>query len=60
MQYWLYYILFRLDINDNIYLSKNGINKIRIELLKKNIWREIIENELNNIDKELIESNLNP
>lgn len=44
----------RAFINDNIYLSKYGINKIKIELLKQNISIQVIENELSNIDNELI------
>lgn len=45
-------------INDKIYLSKDGINRIRIDLLEQNIPIEIIEQELNNIDKDIINSKL--
>jgi len=38
-------------INDKIYLSKNGINKIKKDLLSFNIDQNIIEDELNKIDK---------
>ncbi len=41
-------------INDNIYLSKNGINKIRVELLNQNIPIDMIDNELSKIDDEVI------
>lgn len=45
-------------INDKIYLSKDGINKIKEDLLKENISIEIIEKELKNIDKEVFENRL--
>lgn len=45
-------------INDNVYLSKNGINKVRIELLKRNIPSDVIESELKNIDTSVINSKL--
>ena len=45
-------------INDKVYLSKNGINKIKIDLLEQNIPIEIIEEELNKIDKEIINGRL--
>ena len=46
-------------INDNIYLSKKGINKIKEELLSHNISLNIIEEELNNIDNSLLDDKLN-
>lgn len=46
-------------INDNIYLSKKGINKIKNELLNHNISLNIIEQELNNIDNDLFDEKLN-
>jgi len=46
-------------INDNIYLSKKGINKIKIELLNHNIPLSIIEEEISNIDKNLFDDKLN-
>lgn len=45
-------------INDKLYLSKDGINKIKEDLLKENIPIEIIENELNNIDEDLFKDRL--
>lgn len=48
----------RSYINDKVYLSKNGINKIKIDLLDQNIPIEIIEEELNKIDKEIINGRL--
>lgn len=45
-------------INDKIYLSKEGTNKIKEDLLKENIPIEIIEKELKNIDKEVFENRL--
>lgn len=40
----------RAYINDKIYLSKDGINKIKKDLIKENIPVELIEEELKNID----------
>lgn len=45
-------------INDRIYLSNNGINKIKIDLLRHNIPIEVIENQLNNIDSSIINDKL--
>lgn len=45
-------------INDKVYLSKNGINKIRMDLLNEDISIDIIENELNNIDKSILNNRL--
>lgn len=45
-------------INDKVYLSKNGINKIKMELLEQNIPIEVIEKELNNIDINIFNSRL--
>lgn len=45
-------------INDKIYLSKNGINKIRIDLLNQNIPIDVIENELNKIDYSVLNDRL--
>ena len=45
-------------INDNIYLSKNGIVKIRNELLKNDIPLYLIDEELNNIDTQIVDDNL--
>ena len=45
-------------INDQIYLSKNGINKIRQNLLNQNIPSNIIENELSKIDNSVIDARL--
>lgn len=45
-------------INDKLYLSKEGINKIKEDLIKEDISIEIIEEELNNIDKELFNERL--
>jgi len=45
-------------INDNIYLSKNGINKIKVELLKQDISIDIIEDELSKIDVDMINNKL--
>ncbi len=45
-------------INDKIYLSKNGINKIKSDLLNHNIPIEIIDKELNNIDVDLLDNRL--
>lgn len=46
-------------INDNVYLSKKGINKIKNELLNHNIPLNVIEQELNNIDDDMFEEKLN-
>lgn len=40
-------------INDKIYLSKNGINKIKKDLINLGIDIKLIEEELNNIDKDM-------
>lgn len=48
----------RSYINDKLYLSKEGINKIKEALLKENIPIEIIEEELKNIDKALFKDRL--
>lgn len=48
----------RAFINDKVCLSKNGINKIKIDLLNQNIPIEVIESELSKIDKELINDRL--
>ncbi len=45
-------------MNDKIYLSKFGINKIRQELLKNGISIEIIDNELGNLDKSMLDDKL--
>lgn len=45
-------------INDKVYLSKMGTNKIKNELLKQNIPIEIIERELKLIDKNIINERL--
>lgn len=45
-------------INDNIYLSKNGINKIKKDLLDKNISADIIENSLNDVDMDIFDERL--
>ena len=45
-------------INDKIYLSKNGINKIRIDLLNQNIPIDIIENELSKVDCDILNQRL--
>jgi len=45
-------------INDSLYLSNKGINKIRKELLNQEISIEIIEKELNNIDSKQLYSKL--
>lgn len=46
-------------INDNIYLSKKGINKIKTELLNHNIPINIIEKELKRVDNNLFDERLN-
>jgi len=40
-------------INDKIYLSKIGINKIKMELLEHNIPIDVIDDELKNIDENI-------
>lgn len=45
-------------INDRVYLSKNGINKIKNDLLNQDIPLEIIEQELKNIDINIINQRL--
>ena len=45
-------------INDKIYLSKCGINKIRIELLEQNIPYDIIEEELKKVDTNILNERL--
>lgn len=48
----------RAFIHDKLYLSKYGINRIKKELLDKNILVETIDNELQNIDNNMIKSKL--
>lgn len=45
-------------INDRVYLSKAGINKIRNELIEQNISLNIINKELNLIDQSLFNDRL--
>jgi len=45
-------------INDSIYLSNKGINKIRKELLNQEINAEIIEKEISNIDNQILNNKL--
>ena len=45
-------------INDKLYLSKDGINKIKKTLIDGNINIEVIETELNNIDRDLFNEKL--
>lgn len=45
-------------INDKIYLSKCGINKIKNDLLNENISIQVIEENLNNIEKSLLDDRL--
>lgn len=45
-------------INDNIYLSKNGINKIKSHLIDNEIPIHIIEDSLDNIDLNIMDSRL--
>ena len=45
-------------INDKVNLSKQGINKIRIDLIEQDIPIEIIETELSNIDVNLLNNRL--
>ena len=48
----------RAYINDKLYLSKDGINKIKSNLLKENISISTIESELNNVDKDIFDERL--
>lgn len=45
-------------INDKLYLSKDGIDKIKNNLLNENISSDIIDEELKNIDKEIFNERL--
>ena len=45
-------------INDKIHLSKNGINKIKIDLINQNIPIDIIDNELSKIDYDILNQRL--
>ena len=45
-------------INDQIYLSKNGIYKIKDYLINQDIPLDIIENELSNIDSDVMDERL--
>ena len=45
-------------INDKLYLSKNGINKIKSDLINHNISLSIIEEQLNNIDTNVLNNRL--
>ena len=45
-------------INDKLYLSKSGINKIKNELLDHNIELNIIEEKLNNVDISVLDNRL--
>ena len=45
-------------INDKLYLSKEGINKIKEDLISEDISIEIVEEELNNIDEYLFNERL--
>ena len=45
-------------INDKLYLSKDGINKIKHNLINQNISNSIIENELKNIDMNIFNNRL--
>ena len=48
----------RAYINDQIYLSKNGIYKIKENLLKQDIPLELIEDELSKIDDSIMDDRL--
>lgn len=48
----------RAYINDKLYLSKEGINKIKNHLLNENIPIEIIDNELKKIDIDIFDNRL--
>ena len=45
-------------INDKIYLSKDGINKIKKDLLNQSISIDIIENEFRNVDIDVFDDRL--
>ena len=45
-------------INDKLYLSKYGINKIKNDLLNHNIPTDVIQNLLENIDNQIISNRL--
>ena len=45
-------------INDKIYLSKDGLNKIKYDLISENIPIDLIENELAKIDNDIYENRL--
>ena len=45
-------------INDKLFLSKEGINKIRDHLLQDNIPINLIEKELKNVDQDIFEERL--
>ncbi len=48
----------RAYINDKIYLSKEGINKVRKDLIKENISLDIINSELDRVDTSIIDDKL--
>ena len=48
----------RAYINDKLYLSKDGVNKIKQHLINENISVEVIEDILSNIDKDLFSERL--
>ena len=48
----------RAYINDSIYLSKNGINKIKDHLVNQDISINVIDDMLNNIDLEIFDDRL--
>ena len=48
----------RAYINDNIYINKYGINKIKKDLINNNIPIDIINNELELVDKEYLNKKL--
>ena len=45
-------------INDQIYLSNTGINKIKVNLLEQDIPIEIIDSELSKIDSNILDNKL--
>lgn len=45
-------------INDSIYLGKNGINKIKNDLINQNIPLDVIEEQLDKIDYDIINNRL--